>query len=420
MWEGLLGDINQTLEELMEKGTETLNELKNAHLLQTQSGGEKVKMLNFVRSMAIDTMGKQVCIRSGGFLTSLPYPSRHDEWNLEVERASFMENQLKDSKLKEKLPCPKLYTLLLQDNPLDSGLHDEFFDSMPNLRVIDLSRTLIHILPKSLSQLRNLHALLMRSCPKLTNLPNLSNLQQLLVLDVSGTPIEHCPEGILMMKKLRRLNLSQTRLESFPADLVGIHLTELEELLMIMDDEGGCVWGSNELEEQWQEACIKDLLKLENIAVLELNFLNTQVFDTYITKAVQEKKVPPKFRFCVGGFESGRHVGDNCVTIIGSHRFTPPNTTSELHLIRCSEKIPVLELEKHSLSNLQVLYVSNLSGITYLFTVDVFQSLNKLMELHVRKCKQILEVVKPDKRGNPPKIKLPRLNKVALFDLPKL
>ncbi|KAL8151796.1 LOW QUALITY PROTEIN: hypothetical protein V2J09_021604 [Rumex salicifolius] len=372
--------------------------------------------------MAIETMGKKACIRSGGILTSLPPPPKYDEWSSEVERASFMENQLKDLKLKENIVGRSLSTLLLQDNPLDSGLHDQFFDTMPNLRLLDLSRTFISIVPSSLSLSIERVKCTPFACPNLTKLPDLWHLQKLLVLDVSSTPIDRYPQGIQGMKKLRRLNLSHTRINDFPANVVGTQLTELEELLMIMADGGDCLWGSNELEVQWKGVCIEDLLKLDNISVLELNFLNTQVFDAYVKKASKENKVPPKFRFCVGGFQSGgRHVvGDNSVTIIGSHRFTPPVTMSELQLIRCSEKICVLELEKHRLRNLQVLYVSTLSGACYLFSLEIFQSIDKLTELHVRKCKQMVAVVKPNDGGNPTTLNLPRLIKVVLFDLPNL
>lgn len=82
MWEGLLGDDFETLEEGMEKGRQILNELKNAHLLEsgpTEVSEHKVKMLNLFRSMAIETMvnnaGNWVFIESAASLTYLPLES---------------------------------------------------------------------------------------------------------------------------------------------------------------------------------------------------------------------------------------------------------------------------------------------------------------------------------------------------------
>lgn len=137
----------------------------------------------------------------------------------------------------------RLSTLLLQDNPLDSGYDQYFFYSMPNLRFLDMSRTNISALPKSLSSLKILQILVLRNCAKLKSLPDLSNLRDLMVFDLSGTPLELWPQGIENMKKLRRLDLSQTKLATFPANVVG-QLIEFEELLVLTDHV--CVWGSNE------------------------------------------------------------------------------------------------------------------------------------------------------------------------------
>ena len=55
--------------------------------------------------------------------------------------------------------CPKLSSLLLQDNDLCGSIPDPFFVHLRGLNVLDLSNTRIESLPGSVSDLENLSTL---------------------------------------------------------------------------------------------------------------------------------------------------------------------------------------------------------------------------------------------------------------------
>ncbi|GAB4830706.1 hypothetical protein Ancab_004739 [Ancistrocladus abbreviatus] len=273
MWEGLLG--SGTLTNMRSNGRQRLKELLEAHLLERASGEEKVKMLNLIRDMALAVAGEQLFIRAGD---TFPSASACPE---AVVRASFMRNQLRALKLRGSYSFNSISSLLLQGNSFDMNHDSDFFDGMSNLKILDLSRTNIFSLPKSLSNMTNLRALLLRNCTRLNHLPSLSNLKRLNVLDFSGTQLEQWPKGMQMLKNLRHLDLTQGKLDIFPASCVRKY-RQLEELFMIGDiNSGGCVWGSNKLRD-WNGAYVESLSDLGHFAILELVFLNASVFKSYM------------------------------------------------------------------------------------------------------------------------------------------
>ncbi|KAL8136759.1 hypothetical protein V2J09_002760 [Rumex salicifolius] len=407
MWEGLLGDIG-TLEKCRKLGQVVLEQLKDAHLLlQGRDGNlDKVKMLNLVRRMAM--------VKAANPEDSLTLNDSPPE----AQRAI---KQLKALVKRNYEPNYSLLsTLLLQDNPLSSSIDDIFFSKMSGLRVLDLSRTMISMLPPSLSDLRRLRALLLRDCPNLTKLPDLSKLQDLIVLSLSGTPLDHCPRGLDNMLKLRSLDLTKTRLKTFPRNVVG-KLIKLEELLFCTDhDKGGYLWRSKELHKHWNGACVEELVGLKYLAVLELNFLDTSVFNLYVDMAELSSKVPPKFRFYVGDLQNVGQVSKNSVTVSGSPTVTLPSGILELRLT--AAKVNELQLGGY-MRNLSVLDVSHLSRVSYLFTFEILGSLEMLKKLRVTSCKAMEGIVRPalllaDNSANV--VRHRRLTTVVLFDLPSL
>lgn len=92
------------------------------------------------------------------------------------------------------LPRLKHLRVLSFSYPTLTGLHDKSFDKLIHLRYLDLSHTLINKLPSSTCFLYNLQTLLLSSCINLTELP----------------------EKIVILTKLRHLNVSETKLEEMP------------------------------------------------------------------------------------------------------------------------------------------------------------------------------------------------------------
>lgn len=105
---------------------------------------------------------------------------------------------------------------------------DKFFEHLENLRVLNLTKAKLKILPP-LSALHNLRELLLSSCSNLVNLPSLASMKKLEVLDLSEcealTELED--ESFDHMSCLRWLSFSKTQIKRIPELKL---LTNLEEL----------------------------------------------------------------------------------------------------------------------------------------------------------------------------------------------
>ncbi|GAB4830705.1 hypothetical protein Ancab_004738 [Ancistrocladus abbreviatus] len=395
MWDGLLGP--RSMEGMRSNGRQILNELLDAGLLENASEvgkEEKVKMLNLIRDMALAVVGEQLFVQAGD-----TFPSAC-AWPEAVVRASFMRNQLRALKLRGSYIFNNMSTLLLQDNSFNMNHNSDFFDGMSNLKILDLSHTNISFLPNSLSNLTNLRALLLWNCTRLNDLPSLSNLKRLNVLKFACTQLGQWPEGMQMLKNLRRLDLTQGKLDIFLGSCVR-NYRQLAELLMIGDiNSRGCVWGSNKLRD-WNGACMEWLQNLGHLVVLELIFLNASIFESYMKACPKSTDQHPhlatRFKFCVGGFHSAgvdSNLYESSITVIGDSNIELPQGTLVLNLMECSDDVTSLKMTG-CLRNLTVLDVFEFDGITYLLTLDMLHSLRNLRKIHVRRCRNMVGIIRP-------------------------
>ncbi|GAB4830688.1 hypothetical protein Ancab_004721, partial [Ancistrocladus abbreviatus] len=356
MWEGLLG--SGTLTDMRSNGRQRLKELLDTSLLEIASEvGKKVKMPNLIRDMALAIASQEFFVKAGNDHANFPVVGALPEG---VVRMSFMKNELRVLVLPDSYKFNKLSTLLLQDNTFNLSYHNSlFFNCMRNLKVLNLSHTRFSFLPDSLSNLSNLRALFLRNCLNLSDLPSLSNLNELNVLDLSGTKLEKWPEDMHKLTSLRCLDLTQAKLDIFPAECISSY-KQLEELLMLSDiNSRGCVWGSNELGDR-NGARVEWLPDLGHLADLHLVFLNAMVFNNYMNAC------PPNGR--CAGVES--NLGKNGITVIGDHRIVLPKSTSVLNLMNCPDDVRSLSMAG-CLRDLTVLDVFALSGLKYLLTLDI-------------------------------------------------
>ncbi|XP_056162722.1 uncharacterized protein LOC115669181 [Syzygium oleosum] len=120
----------------------------------------------------------------------------------------LMENQL--TELPEDPPlCPLLLVLFLNRNYKLRTISPSFFDYMPALEILNLSRTRIKSLSESLFRLSRLKRLFLNHCELLSVLPpQIGELQQLEVLDLEGTEIMDLPKEVAKLTKLTCLEVS--------------------------------------------------------------------------------------------------------------------------------------------------------------------------------------------------------------------
>ena len=427
-WEGLLDNYIRSTEERRRLGMEVLRKLKDARLLETfysDSSKELLKMPGLIHDMAVNIIereGSGLFSRAGNNLSDFPLL---DDRQGEIQRASFMQNQLRA--LKKKPNCPNLSTLLLQNNPLDQ-FSPEFFSQIPNLRFLDLSYTHIYFLPPEACSLRHLHVLLLRHCPSLKHLPSLSKLEQLIVLDLFGTPLEELPTGMEKLKKLEHLDLSDTKLTKFPAGLISAWPC-LREFLMIMKNAKGYSWRSHQnISSSSKEAHVEELARADTLTALELNFFDIKALIAYMRAIIRTKQLPSSFKFCVGGFYMNGHLGQNSIALIDDYRIDElPKGTLELYLTMYNQsRLETVQETGINFHNLKVLDVSNYGGLTYLFSTDMMHCLHSLEQVFVRQCWSMKGIIKPtadssdDDSPTMLPCSLPRLQELVLIDLPNL
>ncbi|TYG81654.1 hypothetical protein ES288_D01G022900v1 [Gossypium darwinii] len=192
--EGLL-DEHTNLSSARNQGHFIIGSLIDACLLEKECN-HHVKMHDVIRDMSLWIAGEsekeKFFVKSGVQLKEQPKAKKWEE----VTRMSLMDNQIEN--LTEILECPNLQTLFLRRNRL-KVIMDDFFNFMPMLRVLDLSRNMnLEELPVGIAELVSLEH-----------------------LNLSRTGIKKLPVQLKTLAKLKYLNLEWTRdLEMIPRQLI--------------------------------------------------------------------------------------------------------------------------------------------------------------------------------------------------------
>nr|XP_048332964.1 LOW QUALITY PROTEIN: probable disease resistance protein At4g14610 [Ziziphus jujuba var. spinosa] len=169
--EGFVDGLRSRQAEL-DRGHTVLKKLENVCLLEAgkkydEKEKEKkyVKMHDLVRVMAIQIAREnfQFCVEAGEQLKDIP---GEEKWAEDLRKVSLMDNLLLQIPSSISPKCPRLTTLMLNDS-FDLKSFQIVFSYMPQLSVLDLSRTGIENLPKTISVLENLIALWLEGCQEL-------------------------------------------------------------------------------------------------------------------------------------------------------------------------------------------------------------------------------------------------------------
>ncbi|GAB2230700.1 hypothetical protein Drorol1_Dr00014983 [Drosera rotundifolia] len=411
--EGLLDGI-ENRERQRDKGFKIFKELINRSLLKAEGNKyQRAKMHDLVREMAVK-VGKEkgFLIRAGEKMRDIP---GEGEWNEDLCKVSLMYNDIGSISPDAAPSCPNLSTLLLSCNASLTSISDLFFSLMDGLCVLDLSRTGIKKLPDSVSNLKNLTALLLRSCDSLNYVPPVSMLGKLREMDVSYCrklrDLPHGMEGLLNLKVL----------DSFgcPAPVSGIlsGLSHLEVLITLSEAKG------------------QDLMKLMHLKRLKCRIRNVSEFKEYVmsqcfaslhqyhlavgTRPLNDLDFLWERRYV--GFVECRFEEDSPIVpenveglrlymcsgveyLVSSaspdSTFIPLQTLGnlvELHLSGLENFKGLVKpgVASHSLSNLKKIWVSSCDGIKKLFTwsMVIRGNLQNLEKLDIRDCRHLEEVI---------------------------
>ncbi|KAF7124073.1 hypothetical protein RHSIM_Rhsim12G0032500 [Rhododendron simsii] len=237
-----------TLDQAHDKGEAILQALIDASLLEKCDKNDSVKMHDVVRDMVLaitSLQGEEPTHLVQAGISSEMIPEEV-EWK-NATRISFMNRDLRS--LPESPNCPKLLTLLLQGNENLEVIPETFFNNMPSLQVLDLSRTRIKSLPTSISKLNGLRELVLLDCEDLEALPKeISALKELEVLYVGRSILEIGRRGTKREELI------------IPAGMIcGIPRIEVIEITSRLSDES-------------TEDILKDLSNLGSLSSLVFDF----------------------------------------------------------------------------------------------------------------------------------------------------
>ncbi|KAK3421238.1 hypothetical protein EUGRSUZ_H05031 [Eucalyptus grandis] len=246
--------------------------------------------------------GSKVLMRGG---LGLMEPPEVTQWQTYTE-IYLMENRL--TELTENPRCPVLLVLFLNRNYKLRTISLSFFDYMPALEILNLSRTRIKSLPESLFGLSCLKRLFLTHCELLTVLPpKIGELQQLEVLDLEGTEIMDLPKEVGKLTKLTCLEVSfclrinQGTKSAIANALIPqgtiSTLSQLEELSIDVNPE----------DERWEnvvEGIVDDICGLLSLDTLRLYFPHVghlRKFKWFDTSKVSRSL--SHFKFIVGSHD---------------------------------------------------------------------------------------------------------------------
>ncbi|KAK7812560.1 putative disease resistance protein, partial [Quercus suber] len=388
----------------IDKGHTMLNKLINACLLE---GGSYnmfsnnvyfVKMHDLIRDMAIQIAGPKFIVEARKGLQDFP---DEEKWGKDLVKVSLMDNYI------SKVPyisqrCPKLSTLLLQNNFFLRSIPDSFFVHFHELNVLDLSETSIVSLPNSVSDLENLTTLRLMWCKNLKHVPSLAKLTALRRLDLTGSGIEEIPHGLEMLVNLRFLCLDDARyLKKFPPGI----LPKMSQLQYLRFD-----WFSKTLKVNGEE--VVSLKKLEHF---EGQFYGVNDFNTYVRSL--EEGGPSHYALFVGEVKTGDLFGKWMVEGKTSLEVVELQHLNNLQVLFKEERVASIPVvQPGTFSRLKIFTLSECPNIKKLFTVAC--------------CEQLEEIVAAASDGVEEKAKgieegvdisiFPRLRKLLLWFLPVL
>ncbi|XP_004309466.1 PREDICTED: disease resistance protein At4g27190-like [Fragaria vesca subsp. vesca] len=231
---GLFRDTDTIYEARAIADTVVKHLIDSSLLLDSEYYGGRVRMHDVARDTAMGIAkcedGHGFLVRAGCGLKDWSCRSHEDYYAI-----SLMENKLHS--LPEELIGPKLKILLLQGNRYLNEIPDTFSQSRNELRVLDLSRTNISLLPQSFNLLTKLQALHLDFCLKAVDISIVGKLKKLEILSMRQYPLTELSREIGNLTNLRMLDIGGSSFKgggivTIPSEVIS-KLHKLEELYMM-------------------------------------------------------------------------------------------------------------------------------------------------------------------------------------------
>ncbi|XP_062006456.1 probable disease resistance protein At4g27220 isoform X2 [Rosa rugosa] len=359
--------------------------LKDSSLLLDSRHDVCVRMHDVIRDMAIlislSEDGPRFLVKVGCELKNWPRIDARKGYSA----ISLLKNKI--CKLPEELVCSNLQILLLQDNASLNDIPNSFFQNQKELRVLDLSRTGISLLPQSISFLTNLQALYLDYCKNIIDISVIGKLNKLEILSMRGNALKELPREIGQLTSLRMLDI--TRADRFlftstngcigtiPSKVIS-KLHRLEELYMQC---GFWEWGSK-IDGEGEETNIgfDELVGLSYLSILKVWMSDANCIP--ISVEVEPNWVYFDITICSNSyFTSNSQSGHNCRSL----SFNGTDTTIGIcpdwfvnAVVKNTERL--LYSYCKGLSNILVEYDrGRLHGLKVLSVIGCHENLKELM-----------------------------------------
>ncbi|KAL5159758.1 putative disease resistance protein [Glycine soja] len=356
---------------------------------------------------------------------------------------------------------------------------DNFFSGMGEVMTLSVHEMSFPPYLPSLNPLKSLRSLNLNSCI-LGDIRTVAELSHLEILSLAWSSIAELPEEIKHLTRLRLLYLSYcSSLRVIPTNLLS-SLMCLEELYV-----GGCYnieWEVEGRKSESNNANIRELQNLHNLATLEISFKNTSVLPmdfqfpanlkryniligswqfsslsyggtlertlklTYywwtsrsLFTTVQDlsfgelKGVKDLYDLDVEGFPQLKHLyilhNDELLHLINPRRLMNPHSaflnleTLVLDNLYKMEEICHGPMQTQSFAKLKAIRVTSCHGLKNLFLYSLTGNLPQLRQMQITNCRGMTEIIameRQEDRKELQQIVLPELHSVTLQGLPEL
>uniref|UniRef100_A0A2N9EA06 RRM domain-containing protein n=2 Tax=Fagus sylvatica TaxID=28930 RepID=A0A2N9EA06_FAGSY len=247
--------------------TFTKNLIDSALLLRSDEDGF-VKMHDVVRDTAklISSSGNEQLFMAQAGSALQEWPRDTDNRFESYTAISVMFNNIQ--RLPDEPVCPKLQTLLLQENSNLKEVPSSFFNRMNTLKVLDISGLQVFSLPPSIGLLHNLCTLYMDRC-KSKDISILGGLKKLEIISLKKSLIDTFPEELAELAELRMLDMTSCAHIQTISPKVISRLQGLEELYL----QGSfCQWRNiAEGTSEERNASLEEVINLPKLTILKVD-----------------------------------------------------------------------------------------------------------------------------------------------------
>ncbi|KAI4313419.1 hypothetical protein L6164_026403 [Bauhinia variegata] len=299
--------------------------------------------------------------------------------------------------LLERLCCPNLTFFVLNNQDPSLKLPNNFFERIPRLKVLDLTKMKFESLPSSISLLSNLRTLCFYYC-SLEKIEVIGELKCLKVLSLVKSDIKQLPKELGQLTQLQLLDLTGcSQLKLIPPNTLS-SLKKLEELYM---KDSFVNWDIiDPMDQQQSNSNVSELDSLPLLTTLVVHIPDERMLPKVLTIRLQKYKIlignvwdwsseTEASRILKLWLSTDIHWRDDIKRLL--------DTVEELHIGKLEGAKNVLPaLNNEGLPQLQHLYVNHndeiqcvINSLEVIHSIDLFPNLESMVLQNVMNLERL-------------------------------